>query len=428
MSIVIDPKELSCDSIHSKKINSEKAKEAESQLIELVAAKIGESIKIAISDGAVNLTKIWEKQQGITNPITRIKQTLSVVVPKEYKSLVDAISTIQDININNVRIRTDVQNHLVKTNKKFVLMIDDIDRAIEEKDQKFEYSTCWAIIEAAIDIANKIEDIAVIISVRTDIWHTMTKVKNMGSSIQDKIPSPYQLKNDEKTILGILNKRLETCSEHLAIKEKKTLNNFFVTEWISLPGRAEISRTWDHWIAKNSRNRPRDMVKLMQNLIESCLKRTKNNNSKIDLLDLKAIIVPYGSAVIDKIEKEYFQICPQLKNVFRYFEGKTRYDFAEITDLLGKCASDSITIDGVALHPGDKKDAIKILRVLHMASFINPRIEDSSSPDNYKHILFEDDPDFINPENFNPLQKVLFEVHPTFHEIVKQNAPMPRIH
>jgi hypothetical protein len=254
----------------------------------------------------------------------------------------------------------------------------------------------------------------------------MTKVKNLGSSIQDKIPTPYHLNNDEDVIRKILNRRLSTCKKQLGAQSGSPLTNFFDQEWICLPGKAEISRTWDHWIAKNARNRPRDMVHLVQDLIKACKLRTKSNDGKISIKDLNSVHEPYANNILTNIEKEYFQICPNLKNVFNFFETKTRYTFQEITELLQKCPSESLQIDGVTLQPGNKKDAVKILRLLHMSCFLNPRVtiesEIETGTEEYDHILFEENPSFIDPENHNNLQNVIFEIHPTFHQIVKNKS------
>lgn len=422
-SLIIDPKSLQCDNILSKKTNSEKTKEAERQLLALIGAKIGESISVAVCDADVNLSKAWEDQKGRPTAISRVRAFFTALVPKEYKTIVEAFSNIQDLNLNKKALREDISSHLAKTDKKFVLMIDNIDWAVEEKNQKFDYTTCWAIIEAAIDLANNMNEIAVLVSVRTDVWHTMTKVKNLGSSIQDKIPSPYHLKTDESAIRLIFNRRLATCKKALKTTDSP-LCTFFEQEWICL-GKAEVSRTWDHWIAKNSRNRPRDMVHLMQDLIMACKTRTKNDDCKISIVDLRKVYEPYSYKILENMESEYFQICPNFKNVFRHFEAKTRYTFKEINQLLQKIASEPLQIDGKALQPGDQRDAIKILRLLHMASFINPRVEVTKETGEYEHVLFEENPDFIDPGNPNKLQNVIFEVHPTFHEIVKnrfQNA------
>ena len=79
-----------------------------------------------------------------------------------------------------------------------------------------------------------------------------------------------------------------------------------------------------------------------------------------------------------------------------------------------------VNIDGVVYKRNNKGqyvsdgDAILILRLLHEAGFINPRLNDASKSRGFMHILFHDDPNFVKLENWNAMQAAKWEVHPAF--------------
>src|SRR5690606_7858033 len=123
---------------------------------------------------------------------------------------------------------------------------------------------------------------------------------------------------------------------------------------------------------KQARHRPRDLVKAVQMLISAA----KSSGSAVIGDDqAHSILLKFGGQRIDNIVDEYGQICPQIREVIDDLTQKNTYTFPEIMEILLKAPSKrAVQIDGVAMRP-DNEHAIKLLRLLHMACYINPRID-----------------------------------------------------
>jgi len=79
-------------------------------------------------------------------------------------------------------------------------------------------------------------------------------------------------------------------------------------------------------------------------------------------------------------------------------------------------------LDGIAMQ-STNEHAIELLRILHMACFINPRI---GPDDNYDHLNYNDYPNIVDMAKFNDLQKYTWQIHPTFHTYVAEQQKKNR--
>lgn len=417
IAIVIRPKELNLEIINEKSIVSEKIKEAKNQIYELISKKIGEGIDVALSENE----KVFEKINKDSKPPSvamKIGNFLKNLLPNDYKKLVDSFKELLNVDAAKYELDEEITNYLKENDDKLILFVDDLDKAAEETKIKFEYSTSWSILEASVEVANEIDSSSVLITVRTDIWHLMTKVKKLGSTIFDKIGKPYNLFVNERWISQVFRKRIVLCYRRIGKENRPTYeyDYFFEPSTINFYGKNDISRSWEQWVAKNTRNRPRDMIILMQKLIAETKKlNNKDMDSKISGTALHNILEPYAKERVEFIRQEYIQIFPQIDKVI-YRIKQTRYDFKEIREFLESVCGIGLSIDGLRIRSHDEQDRFKILKLLHMASVLNPRID---YPDGtYNHILFEEDNEYIDPENISKLQKCIFQLHPTFHSLV----------
>lgn len=154
----------------------------------------------------------------------------------------------------------------------------------------------------------------------------------------------------------------------------------------------------------------------MQMLIAET-KRIYNNDldSFITNKVLFSILQKYAQERVEYIKQEYIQIFPKIDQVI-YQIKQTRYSFSQIRDFLKSICGLGIELDGHPINQYDEKDRFRVLQLLHMASVINPR-EDYKGG-GYHHFLFEEDNNFIDPNNFSKLQQYTFQVHPTFHSLI----------
>lgn len=413
ISMIIRPKDLDSDAIADKKLVTEKIKEAERQIVDLIKDRIKKSFESSSDKGT--LLPVIAKAAEISEQYN-LGEFITELLPENYSRIVRAFSSLQK-NKSFEKREDEIAKHLTKTNKKFILMLDDLDKIVEEGRPENIYSTSWSIIEAAFELANQINDISVIVVSRTDVWHLMTKVHKYGQSIFDKIQNPFSLYVDDNFLERIFRQRIKLAYDEACSIPRPTyeIDYFFEPSSIGFYGKTEIYRPWSQWVAKNTRNRARDMIQLMQLLITRTEAITNDKDSKITDAILHDCLEDYAKSRINNLKIEYGKIMPRIDDVI-YKIKKTRYSFSEIRDWLISLTGIGITVDNIPTRQNEDKSMFSILRVLHMASVINPRIQINAKE--YRHILFEEDQDFIDPNDISNLQNVTFELHPTFHCLV----------
>ncbi len=419
ISLVLTPKDINCQNIYEKKTVADKISEGYRQVLISIGATIGNYMGTIVSnDESVNLLKL-SIDEGLSRPdiVSRFSSFLTEITPKG-KKIAEAAKKIQNLSTNTKIIKSDIVKVLSKNEKNLWLFIDDIDQAsISKQTGGFDYSTCWALVSAAMDLANDFENVRCLISIRHDIWHTMTVAKKLGSERLDKITKPFLLSYNEKELEEIFLQRVFLANKELDVNNRSVLT-FFEKESLSLPGKERLERLWSTWIAKTSRNRPRDLVHLIQFLIDEC---ESKNSQLISQKNAWSVMAKFGKDRIKNIEAEYQQICPQIKAVIGDLQDKTLYEFKEVIDALSRSPSSRrITVDGETLAPNSKDSALSLLRILHMANFINARANNPYIEGDYVHITFQEEPDLIDADNWNHLQKFQWEIHPTFHSYIEE--------
>lgn len=417
ISLLITPKDIDCEQIFKKSTLADQITSAYNQIIISAAAHVGTYMTgIGVSDAVVNLQKIAVETGANRLDIkSRVVRFLTEITPKG-KEIAAAARNLQEINTATNILKEDLKSVLKNNSQKLWLLLDDLELAAVSQDGKIDYTTCWALICAAIDIANDFQGVRCIVCVRSDIWHIMKASKRLGSERRDKIQGSSTLSFTEGEIKNIFSKRILLASR-AAGSNFSDLGLFFQKSKITLPGEQEVQRSWEQWISKNSRDRPRDMVHLVQSLVEQA------RLSKVNIIgDEQAhkVISDFSKSRIENLSEEYQQICPQIKSVIQDFAIKTRFNFKEVIDALKKSPSTRRTlVYGVALTPNSNESAVALLSVLHMANFINPR-EDLGSG-KYIHKEFSKYQDFVNMDNWQELEKHEWEIHPAFHAFVTQN-------
>lgn len=411
LSVLITPSDLECDPILSKKTLADRKAAAYGQILRSTAGIIGKHSNendVAISADVAALQKLAIKD-GFAKPdiVTKFSNILSKITPHGGK-IAQALLAEQASSLGKNNLADVVNKYLVDRGKTLWLFIDDIDEAVAKTSRgAFDYGACWAIVSAAIELSEDISSLKCVVSVRSDIWHLMTRTHNHGTERRDKLGQIHELKFSEEELRSIFNKRINLAAADA--KSRNGISTFFQQNTITLPGVKGDKRTWDHWLAKIARFRPRDMVKAVQMLITAAKEK---NSDVIGDVQAHSILLDFGTQRIENIFDEYGQICPQIKEVVNDLTGKSSYTFGEILDLLKKTPSRRATIiDGIAMQPTNEH-AINLLRILHMACFINPRV---GPDDNYDHFNYNDYPNIVDMAKFSDLQKYTWQIHPTFH-------------
>jgi hypothetical protein len=417
ISLLITPKDIDCEQVFKKSTLADQITSAYNQILISAAAHVGTYMTgIGVSDAVVNLQKLAVDTGATRVDIkSRVASFLSEITPNG-KEIAAAARKLQEINKATNILKNDLKAVLQKNNRKLWLLLDDLELAAVTKDGRIDYTTCWALICAAIDIANDFQGVRCIVSARSDIWHIMKASKHLGAERRDKIQGSSTLSFSEDEIRNIFSKRILLASR-AAGSNFADIGLFFKKDKITLPGLQETQRSWEQWISKNSRDRPRDMVHLVQALV----KQARSSRSQLIGDDhAHKVISDFSKSRIDNLAEEYQQICPQIKSVIQDFAIKTLFSFQEVIEALKKSPSSrSTVVYGVALTPNLNESGVALLSVLHMANFINPREELGNG--RYVHKEFSKHPDFVSMDNWQELEKHSWEIHPTFHSFVSQN-------
>ncbi len=411
LSLLLTPDDMQCDAILSKKTLADKKSVAYGQILNAMAGIIGKhsaSHEIGISSDVVALQQMALKD-GLVKAdwISKFASILSKATPYG-KDIAQALLNEQGRNLSTNNLTGVIDNYLEDRNKNMWLFLDDIDAAVAGSSlSTFDYAACWAIISAAIELCEDINGLKCVVSVRSDIWHLMTNVHKHGIERKDKLGNIQELKFSELELENIFKKRITLATQ--SANSSIGLKTFFQDDVITLPGAVGEKRNWEKWVAKVSRSKPRDLVKLVQVLI---------NQAKIEKSDLigskqaHAVIGKFAEERVENIIDEYSGICPQISEVIKDLTKQNNYSFLEIMAILKSAAAKrAILIDGIAAKQ-DNDSAIKLLRLLHMACFINPRVD---SNDVYTHLNYAEYPNLVDLAKLNDLQKYSWQVHPTFH-------------
>lgn len=416
LSVLLTPDDLECDTILDKRTLADRKSAAYAQMLKAIAGIIGrhsQATEMAISSDVAALQNLAVNEgYSKADVVTKFAKIAAKALPSGAKfaqGLLEEQSRV--LAKNNL---TDIVNdYLTDRNSNIWLFVDDIDAAVSQGSKgEFDYAACWAIVSAALDLAQDISSLKCVVSVRSDIWHLMTRTHRHGIERRDKLGHIHELKFSEEELRAIFNKRISLAGRDA--KSNSGIWDFFQQHNVTLPGETGQRRSWDQWLSKIARNRPRDLVKAVQMLISSA---RKSSGDVIGNEQAHSILYEYGRERVANIIDEYGQICPQIEEAVNDLTGKHTYSFLEIMEILEKSpARRAMQIDGVALKQ-TKEDAIKILRLLHMACFINPRID---AGDEYKHYNYQDYPDLVDLAKFNELQKYSWQVHPTFYSYAEE--------
>lgn len=422
LTLKIRPEDFDMEKISSGTSIAAKSKAAYDYLVKAISIKIGE----AISDEGLtgieynNLLEVYKNSDTyIPSLAEKSLRALRHIPIDAYQKIVTGISKISDELFRPTEatkvLSEDIAKYISEKDKEIYVFIDDIDNARNFTSVlgQGKFEDCWAIVSAAFDLATKVTNIKCVVSIRDDIWLTIKNLR-IGTDKTDKINCIVNLTCDDTDIYNILNKRLLLAKGLVLNSQSNAIDTFFSEDKITLPGHKGEQRAWSTWLCKQSRNRPRDLVQLVEMLIREARDKSNTINSNI----ASNCLVKFGESRLANARDEFSGICDQLEDITLKFR-KTRFSYREITDVLKKMPSSlSISVNGKTLQPEKMESAIAILAVLYTANIMNARIVDDSASLGFNHITFEDKNNFISTSNLDALQKCEFEIHPVFHSLI----------
>lgn len=305
-----------------------------------------------------------------------------------------------------------INSQLLSKGSIFYLLIDDTDQ-LASPDQPAHLNRIWALLLAVRRLTGDCQSVRAIITLRSSVWTRMTS-ESLGQRDQtDHLRGlVIPLKSDDIMMQSIIRRRLEKAANDAGKTRVDPYTIFFNGDTMTLPTSTE-KRSWDLFITKSARERPRDAIQLIKNMIDSA---TANESSVIGSKEAGEAMKVYSAERIDDIANEFSLDCKNIKEIMNTFADiPFETDFETLRKHLVTIPSTSSTIiRGELLKPQEDDSGIKILTLLHEAGFINPRVNDSTQKRGFRHILFQEDPCFAKIANWNGMQGANWEIHPAF--------------
>lgn len=103
---------------------------------------------------------------------------------------------------------------------------------------------------------------------RSEIWHLLCEDPAGCKNIDQYTPLITSLTPSDSVIAKIISKRLEFAANSKNANDKEIYEFFFEGKSTKLPPPATVeSSTWEDYLTKQSRGRPRDSIQLIRELV-----------------------------------------------------------------------------------------------------------------------------------------------------------------
>lgn len=386
-------------------------------LLRAACGQIGSQLKgLIVGETA----KIYQaaRAQGLTTDdlVQKSLVLLSAVATPVAK--VDGVKLAKELTGSaspNELIRA-LNTQLLKTGSVFFLLIDDTDQ-VASPSTPAHLNRIWALLLAVRRLAGECPSVRAIVTLRTEVWNRLTSESDGQRDQTDHLRgTKVALRATESLMESIIRRRLELGARDANIRGIDPYTIFFADSKVILPT-STVERTWDSFIVKSSRERPRDAIQLIKNMVDSA---KKNGVSRMGSAEAADAMKTYSKERVDDLNNEFAPDCATIRQIVASFSDVEFEDnFENIRKHLRTIpASTPVAIRGKTLQTQNDEDAIAILGLLHEAGFINARVPDARMPKKFRHILFQDEPNFVTLANWNAMQGATWEIHPAFRSFL----------
>jgi hypothetical protein len=382
-------------------------------LLRTVGAQIGSQLKGMLKGDAAKLHNEARKRGLVEEDfIQKSLELISAVsLPATKINGVQFAKALAGTNSPDELIRA-INSQLLSSSNIFYLLIDDTDQ-LAAPDQPAHLNRIWALLLAVRRLTGECNAVRAIVSLRSSVWTRLTSESQGQRDQTDHMRGlMIPLLADDKLMQSIVRKRLEKAAKDAGHLRVDPYTIFFNGTMMTLPTSDEM-RSWDSFISKSARERPRDAIQLIKTMIDAA---KQGGEPLIGSREAGVAMKVYSSERIDDVVNEFSLDCKSIREIINTFaDFDFESNFEELRRHLRTVPSiASIQIRGALLRPDIDDDAITILRLLHETGFLNPRVADSSMPKGFRHILFHDDSNFVKLANWNSMQGARWEIHPAF--------------
>jgi hypothetical protein len=382
-------------------------------LLRTIAAKIGSNLKGFLKGDAAKLYN-EAKQRGlaagdVVHTTLNLISAISMPVSK-----INGVQLAKELAASNSAqaLTTAITRQLLASGSVFYLLIDDTDQ-LAAPDQATHLNRIWGLILAVRRLVGDCPAVRPIISLRSSVWTRLTS-ESLGQRDQTDhmrglvIP----LLADDQLMQSIIRRRLERAAADAGQGKTDPYPVFFEGSTMTLPT-SDATRSWQSFITKAARERPRDAIQLIKNMIDAA---TAAAHGKIGSADAGKAMGVYSSERVDDVVNEFSVDCKAVREIVDSLaECEFESSFEAIRQHMRTVPSiASIQIRGIQMRPDNDTDAIALLELMHEAGVINPRIRDRTKDRDFRHINFHDDANFVRMSNWNDMQGATWEIHPAF--------------
>lgn len=382
-------------------------------LLRTVGAQIGSQLKGMLTGATAKLHN-EARQQGLAEEdfIQKSLELISAIsLPATKINGVQFAKELAGTNSPHSLIKA-INSQLLSSGNVFYLLIDDTDQ-LAAPDQPAHLNRIWALLLAVRRLTGECSAVRAIVSLRSSVWTRLTSESQGQRDQTDHMRGlMIPLLADDKLMQSIIRKRLESAAKDAGQTRVDPYTVFFNGSTMTLPTSDE-RRSWDSFISKSARERPRDAIQLIKNMVDAA---KQGNAPLIGSNEAGAAMRVYSSERVDDVVNEFSLDCKNIREIINTFaDFDFESDFEKLRrHLLTIPSTASIQIRGAQLRPDVDDDAVAILRLLHETGFLNPRVVDNTMPRGFRHILFHDDSNFVKLANWNFMQGARWEIHPAF--------------
>lgn len=386
-------------------------------LLRATCGQIGSQLKGLLTG---ETAKIYQaaRAQGLTTD-DFVQQSLSLLTAIATPvAKVDGVKLAKELTGTpspNELIRA-LNTQLLQTGAVFFLLIDDTDQ-VASPSTPAHLNRIWALLLAVRRLTGECNSVRAIVTLRTEVWNRLTSESDGQRDQTDHLRgSKVALRATESLMENIVRRRLERGASDAGIRGVDPYTVFFAGSKVMLPT-STAERTWDSFIVKSSRERPRDAIQLIKNMVDSA---KKNGVDKMGSAEAADAMKTYSKERIDDLNNEFAPDCATIRQVIASFADVQFEDtFENVRKHLRTIpAITPVAIRGKTLQTQSDEDAIAILALLHETGFINARVPDARMPKRFRHILFQDEPNFVSLANWNAMQGATWEIHPAFRSFL----------
>jgi hypothetical protein len=304
--------------------------------------------------------------------------------------------------------------------KSFYLFIDDTDQ-IGRPGEAGHLNRVWALLLAGRKLAYDINNLKVVISLRTEVWLRLQRDDYGQRDQTDHFRSlVVMMRNSREHVGHVIDRRLS-----LAAAQAKAPVDGWQYFFEGASARAPMSndnRLWRDLILVRTRERPRDAIQLVNQLARRAIDQGK---TRIDEQIFQSVIPQFSRAMSQQLAEELRPEFPEFLEHLRsladanFSGGSFTMTAEEAKDHFTRMLSrHGATISGVRLNQTAPDSPFQIWRLFYEYGVLNARISDMTKKGGFNHLSPQDDPYIVLRARWNEMQGMLWEVNPSYRDFL----------